>query len=105
MTSSRIFYNEPYRVYLGRDENGTKAAIKIIKPDTLAFMDISEIEREIDVLKELDHPRVTRLLDYGETELTTRGRSFTVYHIALELAKGGELFDFISTTGAFTEDI
>lgn len=69
------------------------------------MMDISEIEKEINVLKNLDHPRVTRLLDYGETDLTTRGKTFTVYHIALELAKGGELFDFISTTGAFSEDI
>lgn len=68
-------------------------------------MNIEEVEKEINVLKNLDHPRVTRLLDYGEVELSTRGRTYTVYHIALELAKGGELFDFISMTGAFSEDI
>jgi serine/threonine protein kinase len=94
-----------YSVHLGKNsQTGRKAAIKIIKPEIIDNVDMAEIEREIDVLKSMNHKNITKLLDYGYVDLTTGGKSVEVYHIALEVAKGGELFDFISVTGHFTED-
>jgi len=47
------------------------------------------------------------LRDYSAQGVEKRpsGRSREVYYLALELAKGGELFDYISQTGEFSEDV
>ena len=94
-----------FSVYLGKHiETKKKAAIKIIKPEIMENIDMGQIEKEVDVLKTLDHDNITRLLDAGYADLKVRSKTSEVYHIALEVAKGGELFDFISVTGEFSED-
>jgi len=65
---------------------------------------MSQIEKEVEILKTFDHDNITRLLDAGYVDLTIRSTTHEVYHIALEVARGGELFDFISVTGEFSED-
>jgi len=86
-------------------DTGEKAALKIIKNEMMEFISMDDIEREVDVLKSLDHINITRLIESGYTELTSRGKSNRVYYIALEVAAGGELFDFISMTGPFSEKV
>ncbi|CAI2365107.1 unnamed protein product [Moneuplotes crassus] len=94
------------QVFLSKNEETSKhVAIKIIKPEVLEKGTIDMIAKEVNILMELDHPNITRLLEAGFMDLSSRGKSNEVYCIALELARGGELFDFISISGAFDEDI
>ena len=66
---------------------------------------MEEIEREVDVLKKIDHMHITKLIEAGYSTLESKGKKNEVYVIALEVASGGELFDFISMTGAFSENV
>lgn len=50
------------------------------------------------------HPGIIELIDHGEDKYTkASGKTKNVYFLVLEIAKGGELFDYISETGAFDE--
>jgi serine/threonine protein kinase len=71
----------------------------------MEYVSMDEIEKEVDILKKIDHPHITKLIDAGYNNLESKGKINQVYVIALEVASGGELFDFISMTGAFTEDV
>mmetsp|Transcript_26075 Transcript_26075/g.25925 ORF Transcript_26075/g.25925 Transcript_26075/m.25925 type:complete len:204 (+) Transcript_26075:183-794(+) len=55
----------------------------------------------------LTHPNIIQILEYNDEAYiaNSRGESSPVYSLALELAGGGELFDFIALTGHFSEDI
>ena len=72
-------------------ETGFKVAVKIVRKDALAGAGAAavrqKVQREIAVLKLLDHPHVLRLYDVYETP-----RSLFV---VMELVAGGELFDYI----------
>lgn len=59
------------------------------------------------MMKKLTHQNIIKILDFSdEAEYTLpNGRSMPVYYIALELASGGELFDFIAETGRFSEPV
>lgn len=58
---------------------------------------------EVKVMKELSHPNLLSMLDYSGTSKAIKpdGNEIDVNYMALELAEGGELFDFISETGKF----
>ena len=84
---------------------GDKVALKIIKPEMMEYVSMDEIKEEVEVLKRLSHSNITKLVDSGDAELKSRGKTYDVFFIALEVAAGGELFDFISMTGAFSEDV
>ena len=71
----------------------------------MEYVSMEDIEKEVDILKQIDHVHITRLVDAGYCKLSSKGKSNEVYCIALEVASGGELFDFISMTGAFSEDV
>ncbi|KAG5353804.1 hypothetical protein C0989_001921 [Termitomyces sp. Mn162] len=92
------------RVKIARhSENGQYAAIKIISKLTLnsrvsinRMADATDhtqlaIEREIVVMKLLDHPNVMRLYDVWETS--------TELYLILEYIQGGELFDHLCNKG------
>jgi serine/threonine-protein kinase Chk1 len=68
-------------------------------------VDIAEIEREVEILKSLDHLNLTKLVDSGTAKFATSKNSKDVFYIAIELARGGVLFDFIDLTGQFTEKV
>ncbi|CAI2363208.1 unnamed protein product [Moneuplotes crassus] len=93
-------------VYLAKHiDTKKKVALKIIKPEMMEHVNMDDIEKEVEILKQIDHPYITKLVEAGHCELSSRGRTNEVYCIALEVASGGELFDFISMTGAFSEDV
>ena len=95
-----------FSVYLAKHkETGDKVALKIIKPEMMEYVSMEDIEKEVNILKQIDHAHITRLVDAGYCKLSSKGKSNEVYCIALEVASGGELFDFISMTGAFSEDV
>jgi serine/threonine protein kinase len=57
-------------------------------------------------MTKLDHKHVVNYLEWGRDEYIKKGKgSKTVDYIALELASGGELFDFVANSGPFTEEV
>jgi len=68
-------------------------AIKVI--DKSKVEDMGDIEREIEVMKMLDHPHVIKLFEiYDEPKKMM---------LVMELVTGGELFDRIVAKGSYTE--
>lgn len=86
-------------------DTGDKVALKIIKNEMMEYISMEDIEKEVDILKQLEHKHITRLIESGYTDLVSRGKKNKVFYIALEVASGGELFDFISVTGPFSENV
>lgn len=62
---------------------------------------------EAEIHSKLKHINIVELKDFSDTceEKRASGKSREVFYLALELAKGGELFDFIAQTGAFSEPV
>lgn len=62
---------------------------------------------EVEALKNIKyHKNVIQILEYGEGIYEKdNGSRKTVSYIVIELALGGELFDFISMSGKFTEPV
>jgi len=69
------------------------------KEAKLAFLN------EVNVMKDLDHPNILKLIDY-KTEakaVRTDGSKLKLKYMVIEYAEGGELFDYIAETGRFSE--
>ncbi|KAI0675741.1 kinase-like domain-containing protein [Trametes maxima] len=93
------------RVRLARhSKTGQYAAVKIVSKTALlnSRMSLSSlgeeaerilhsIEREIVIMKLIDHPNIMRLYDVWETS--------TELYLILEYVEGGELFDYLCTQG------
>lgn len=62
------------RVFLARDGTGTPVALKVLHPELVVSLTAERFLREIGVLSRIDHPRICRLLDYGE-------RDWLVYYV------------------------
>ena len=71
-----------------------KRAIKIIPKSMIE--DEKRFRKEIDILRNLDHPHIIKLF---ETFEDTRN-----IYLVMELCEGGELFDKIVSKGCFNED-
>ncbi|KAI7881784.1 kinase-like protein [Lichtheimia hyalospora FSU 10163] len=70
-------------------ESGQKVAIKLIKMDDMDCSRRIRIDREIKVLKAVNHPNIVKMYSVIETRKTMG--------IVLECATGGELFDYINS--------
>jgi len=79
-------------------ETGAKVAIKIFKKDMLTTNSnlFKKVEREIAVMKILDHPNVMKLYDVYE--------SSKYLFLVLEYVEGGELFDYLIKKGKLDQD-
>ncbi len=55
----------------------------------------------------LSCPHIVNLLEYSNDGMVEKadGSKVPVMYIVLELATGGELFDYVATTGRFSEVI
>lgn len=76
---------------------GEEVAIKVIERKLFRF-DQSKWEaqvKEIEIMKQLDHPSVVKLLDFYNTE--------NILYIVVEFISGGELFDKIVQNGKYPE--
>ncbi|CAI2359896.1 unnamed protein product [Moneuplotes crassus] len=58
---------------------------------------ISLLYNEVRILKMMDHPNIVKVYDYYEDS--------DRFHIVMEYCEGGELFEYFSKSGAFTEDM
>ena len=55
-------------------------------------------------MSQFNHENVLRYIYSGEGEyVKDNGKTKTVNFLVLEIAEGGEIFDFVATTGAFSE--
>eukprot|EP01113_Clastostelium_recurvatum_P032458 TRINITY_DN4177_c0_g1_i1.p1 TRINITY_DN4177_c0_g1~~TRINITY_DN4177_c0_g1_i1.p1 ORF type:complete len:718 (+),score=162.91 TRINITY_DN4177_c0_g1_i1:287-2440(+) len=82
------------KVKLGfHKETGFKVAVKIISKEMLSTRPSmrKKVEREIVVMKVVDHPNVLRLFDVYETS--------RYLFLILEYVEGGELFDYLINKG------
>ena len=73
-------------------------AIKILEKDKIQDVnDVERVAREIHILKMIRHPHIIQLYEIIETPKQL--------YLIMEYASGGELFDFISSSGRFEEPL
>ena len=62
---------------------------------------------EVQTMSTLTHPNIVNLIEYSKDGFIEKsnGAKESVIYIVLELAAGGELFDYVATTGRFQETI
>ena len=92
---STIGLGSTAKVKIGKHkETGEKVAIKIIKKKLFAQQPdlATKLQREISVMKILNHPNLLKFLNFYESE--------KYVYLVLELGSRGELFDLISDQGA-----
>lgn len=56
-------------------------------------------------MKNLNHPNVVQLIESGKANYKTADGETQVDYIAVKHAANGELFDFISQSGTFSEPV
>jgi serine/threonine protein kinase len=98
------------RVKLGIDgDTGKKYAVKVMKKShpglDQKFFEI--VMAEVNTMKQLAHANIVNLIEFNESgqQVKEDGSTKEVVYIVLELATGGELFDYVATTGRFSEEI
>ncbi|XP_023813569.1 serine/threonine-protein kinase BRSK1-like isoform X1 [Oryzias latipes] len=73
---------------------GQKVAIKIVNREKLSESVLTKVEREIAILKLIEHPHVLKLHDVYENN--------KYLYLVLEHVSGGELFDYLVKKGRLT---
>ncbi|CEJ89217.1 Putative Calcium calmodulin-dependent protein [[Torrubiella] hemipterigena] len=86
-------------VYRARDTQGQygEVAIKVVRKYEMNNMQRSNILKEVQIMRQLDHPNIIKLIDFAEAK--------PYYYIILELAPGGELFHQIVRLTYFSEEL
>ena len=82
--------------------------MKIMKhiPEVYSSKDNDAFFKEVSNMKELVHPNIINLIDYSSNLTVTNhsGASKNIAFMVLEYAEAGEMFDYISETGKFSEN-
>ena len=83
-----------------------KVAVKMMKTDTGSYIAKSKENDEIVANSMLKHPNIVDMICWQDNATyTSPNKTDTkVDYIAFEFAENGELFDFLSETGPFSED-
>ncbi|XP_018115621.1 serine/threonine-protein kinase BRSK2 isoform X3 [Xenopus laevis] len=105
--TTHMQYVGPYRLEktLGKGQTGLvklgvhcvtcqKVAIKIVNREKLSESVLMKVEREIAILKLIEHPHVLKLHDVYENK--------KYLYLILEHVSGGELFDYLVKKGRLT---
>ncbi|KAL4105399.1 hypothetical protein PRIC1_003464 [Phytophthora ramorum] len=96
------------KVKLGVDSvTHQRVALKVIDMAKLNRKSMINVYREVEAMSRVSHTNVLRLLSVHDDVSYPKkdGSSKQVIVIVLELATGGELFDFMMYTGCFSESI
>eukprot|EP01118_Nematostelium_gracile_P002192 TRINITY_DN1241_c0_g1_i1.p1 TRINITY_DN1241_c0_g1~~TRINITY_DN1241_c0_g1_i1.p1 ORF type:complete len:497 (+),score=186.11 TRINITY_DN1241_c0_g1_i1:111-1493(+) len=78
-----------------RKASGKKYAVKCISKKLIDKKELALLEREIDIMKKLQHPNIIQLMEVIDSPDTL--------YLVLEFASGGELFDAIVNKGSYSE--
>jgi len=79
-----------------RRRDGRPAAVKILpKRNSAGDRELTLIEREIDVMREIDHPNCIRMYDWYESK--------SHFYIVMELVTGGQLLERIIAKDHYSE--
>jgi len=76
-------------------ESGEFRAVKIVYKHECSPEEQKKILKEVDILKQLDHPNIIKIYEFFEDS--------KFMYIVMELAQGGELFDKIQNVHHFSE--
>ncbi|PVD29079.1 hypothetical protein C0Q70_11676 [Pomacea canaliculata] len=71
-------------------------AIKSLNKDKASSMALKQVEREVTILKKVNHPHIINLKEVVE--------SAKRMYLVMELCTGGELADVLTEKGHFTEE-
>jgi serine/threonine protein kinase len=85
-------------LYAARDRRlPGRVAIKLLSPELAKYPEYLEsFRREAELARQLHHPHVCRVLDYGHSGIERSGfRTITTHFLCLELMEGGNLADRI----------
>lgn len=98
------------KVKLGQHKDtGALYAVKILKKGNpnLDSKFLELVMTEVETMSKLSHPNIVNLVEYSKEAFVEKsdGTKYPVICIALELATGGELFDFVALTGRYSENI
>jgi serine/threonine protein kinase len=84
-------------------------ALKMLKKDKLNLNSSTkkQVERELAAMVKIQHRNVIRLkhVDWDAKYAKSNGQTLDVILVVLELANGGELFEFLAYTGSFEEAV
>jgi serine/threonine protein kinase len=90
-------------------DTGNLVALKIIKDEALESQSsMDTFKTEVEVMSEISHPNIINMLSHSNDGVLKSANGTTkdkVIYLTLELANGGELFDFIAQTGSFSEPV
>eukprot|EP00808_Paulinella_micropora_P012772 g80861.t1 len=78
-----------------RISDGEQFAVKIIDKKQLQTREMVNLQREVDVMLQINHPHCVRLFEVFESE--------TCMFLVMELVSGGELFTQINSQSNFSE--
>lgn len=56
------------RVFLARDAGGVTVALKVLHPELAVSVTADRFLREIAFLSSIEHPKISKLIDYGEND-------------------------------------
>jgi eukaryotic-like serine/threonine-protein kinase len=78
------------RIFLAKDPNGQRVALKILHPELLVSVAADRFLREIRLASKLDHPHIARLLDSGE-------RDWLIYYV-MSYIEGATLREYLDSS-------
>ncbi len=55
-------------MFLAEDAEGTRVALKVLHPELAVSVTADRFLREISFLSNIEHPKISKLIDYGETD-------------------------------------
>jgi len=79
-----------------RNSDGAVFAVKCIQRSQLSALESANLQREIDIMRDMHHPHVVGLVDVFEKEKDT-------IYLVQDFVEGGELFDRIQAKTVYTE--
>jgi serine/threonine-protein kinase len=79
------------RIFLAYDREGAPVALKVLHPQLAVSVTADRFLREISFLSEIDHPRIGKLIDCGESE-------WLIYYV-LAFVDGPTLRDHLARVG------